>query len=129
MTVICSVFNSNYETTLNAILKNADSAGAKSKVDKRKYSTTVELEDKKLPEPLLLEINERGDTIRASYKEKPKLGMKTKIRNILRDSNINDIESPNAYLRIEDEMFRDYMIKVLNGLKRNHMTTIWGGGD
>jgi len=123
------VFNSNYETTLNTILKNANSAGMKSKVEKGEYATTIELEDKKLPEALLLEIDESGGSLRASYKEKPKLGLKTKLKNILRSSSVKDIEDPRAYLRVEDEIFRDYMVKVLGGLERDHMMTVWGGGD
>jgi hypothetical protein len=135
MTVLCDVFNSNYETTLNTILKNAGSIGMRSSVEKGEYDTTIELKDKKLPETLLIEINESGNTLRASYKEKPKLSLKDKARNVIRHLNprkpyeYQDIEHPNTNLSVEGEKFLDYMRKVLDGLERNHMTTVWGGGD
>lgn len=135
MTVLCDVFNSNYETTLSTILKNAGSAEMKSNVEKGEYSTTIVLEDKKLPEALLLEVNESGSTIFASYKEKPKLSLRDRARNIMRHLNprkpyvYQDIEHPGTNLSVEDEKFLDYTRKVLDGLERNHLTTIWGGGD
>lgn len=130
MTVICDIKNTNYETALNTIIRNASSVGLTHKVTKGDYgSTIIELTDEKLPQPIVVDLHETGSCLRASYKEKPKLSLGNRFKNLLRDSFVKDIEGPHAYLRVEDEKFRYYMKKVLTGLRRSHMRTVLGGGD
>lgn len=136
MTVVCDIRSASYETVLNTIIKNADSADLKHKVTEGGYNTLIELTSEGLPQPICINLHKTGSCLHASYKEKPKSSIRGKLQNVahalhnLRKPFVyQDIEHPDTYLSLEEEKFLNHMKKVLDGLERNHLTTIWGGGD